>query len=359
MNKRIRYLVRREIRALFELKKTERLWHFPVLASLCVGIPLLIGLFFGKLNYAILSCTGGLVILYLPAAAPGKRMVTMLGCSLGFMLSLAIGLLFSFNAFVSSLMLGILAFGVHWITRYFNLKSPGNFFFIMLVSMGSCMPYQLSIIPQKVVLIGMGTLLACVLAFCYGQLLKQKKLTKKEVAPVPQRRYSSVIDSAIIGLVVGLSLLVAHLLQLSNPYWVPISCIAVMQGISTRHVWQRSLQRILGTYIGLGITWVILSFHLTPLSVCISILVLQFVVEMLIVRHYGLAVIFVTPLTLLLAEAGRAMSVNPATLVSARFIDIVLGSLIGALGGWVLYHRQLHAKAERQIRKVRIAVLRR
>lgn len=359
MNNRIRYLIRREIRTLFELKKTERLWHIPLLASLCVGIPLFVGLYLGKLQYAILSCTGGLVILYMPAAAQGKRMVTMLGCSLGFMLSFAIGILFSYNTLVSAGMLGVLAFGVHRVTRYFRLKPPGNFFFIMLVSMGSCMPYELSAIPRKVVLIGMGNILACLLAFCYGLLLTQKPVLKKEAPPVSEPRYAGIITSSIIGLVMGLSLLTAHVCKLSNPYWVPISCIAVMQGINTRHVWQRSLQRILGTCIGLGITWIILSFHLTPLSVCISILLLQFIVEMLVVRHYGLAVMFITPLTILLAEAGRAMSVNPGTLVSARFIDIVLGSLIGALGGWFLYHRQLHQKAGRQIRKMRVAVLRR
>lgn len=285
-------------------------------------------------------------------------MLGMVLCSLGFMASIAIGLAFSFNPIVSSGMLGLFSLVVHWITQHFNMKPPGNFFFIMLLSMGSSMPYHPETILLKTMMVGLGTLLACILALLYT-LLVIKRYPSKPLAPAAaKRRFAGVITSSIIGLVMGLSLLAAHLLKLNNPYWVPISCIAVMQGADKRHVWQRSLQRILGTFIGLGFAWLLLSFHLTALTVCISILVLQFVVEMLIVRHYGLAVIFITPLTLMLAEAGRAMTADPAALISARFVDIVLGSLIGAAGGWILYHRELHLRAERQLRKARVAVLR-
>ena len=38
----------------------------------------------------------------------------------------------------------------------------------------------------------------------------------------------------LIGLVMGSSLLIAYLLKLDNPYWIPISCIAVMQGADQR-----------------------------------------------------------------------------------------------------------------------------
>jgi len=36
-----------------------------------------------------------------------------------------------------------------------------------------------------------------------------------------------------------------------------MSCLAVMQGNSTRHIGLRATQRIVGTLAGLGITWVI------------------------------------------------------------------------------------------------------
>jgi uncharacterized membrane protein YccC len=102
----------------------------------------------------------------------------------------------------------------------------------------------------------------------------------------------------------------------------------------------------------------LLQFHPTPLSICISIFILQFIVEMLVVRQYGLAVIFITLLTVLLAEAGSAMTLDPNTLIPYRLLDIVIGSIIGAIAGWFIHHEQLRQRATRQLRKTRVAISR-
>lgn len=87
-------------------------------------------------------------------------------------------------------------------------------------------------------------------------------------------------------------------------------------------------------------------------------MVLQFIIEMLVVRHYGLAVIFITRLTLFMAEAGSAMTVDANTLISIRFVDILLGSVIGAIAGWFLHNEQLRHKAAGQMGKTRAIILR-
>jgi len=345
-------------RSLFELRQTERLWHIPLLASLCSGIPLLIGLYFQNLSYGILSCTAGLVILYLPSASLARRMITMLACSFGFMISFTIGIIFSFDPILSAVVLGLLAFGVQWTTTYFGMKPPGSFFFLMIASIASCMPFHLETIPNKVGLVGMGAMLACVLAFVYSFYIVRKYPARSEPVHIKIKKHHNTITAAITGFFVGLSLLIGNLLHLSNPYWVPISCLAVMQGVSLEHIWQRSFHRVLGTLIGLGFAWILLLRHLTPLTVCILIFVLQFIIEMLVVRHYGLAVIFITPLTILLAEAGSAINANPNVLIPSRLLDIVLGCVIGAIAGWFIHHEQLREKAERQLRKTRITLIR-
>lgn len=346
------------VRSLFELKQTERLWHIPLLASLCSGIPLLVGLYFKHLDYGILSCTAGLVILYLPVASLAQRMITMLTCSFGFMISFAVGVIFSFDPVTSSVVLGLLAFGVQWTATYFNMKPPGSFFFIMIASIASCLPFNMNTIPLKIGLIGMGAMLACVLALIYSVYIVQIYPGKAAPTPNTAPGYHNTISSAITGLFIGLSLLIGKLLHMNNPYWVPISCLAVMQGVTLEHIWQRSFHRILGTFIGLGFTWLLLLQHLTPIYICLLIFILQFIIEILVVRHYGLAVIFITPLTILLAEAGNAINADPNVLIPTRFFDIALGSVIGAIAGWFIHHEQLKEKAERQIRKTRIAIKR-
>ncbi|WP_276483132.1 FUSC family protein [Paraflavitalea pollutisoli] len=349
--------IEREWKALFQLKKTERLWHIPVLASLCVGIPLLAGVYFDKLNYGIIASTGGLVILYLPGGTVATRMITLIACSFGFMVAMAISLCFSFNPWMASIALGCFAFAVHWVKMYFHMKPPGSFFFIMIASIGSCMKFDLSAIPTRVGLIGMGTMLACILAFFYSLYITRVYPPKPET-PVEPKKYMDVVESIIVGVFMVLSILVGHLLHLNFPYWLPISCAAVMQGVSLQHVWQRSFHRILGTFVGLGFAWLLLQLHMTPLNICLSILVLQFIIEVLVVRHYALAVIFITPLTLFLAEAGGSLIDSPNQLITLRFLDITLGSLIGALGGWVLYHEQLYYHASRQLRRTKYVLTR-
>lgn len=358
MVEKLKVIIGRELKQLFQLKKTERLWHIPVLASLSTGIPLLIGFYTDRLDYGIQACIGGLVILYMPSTKLEHRMVTLLLCAFGFILSFAIGLAFSFNHYFSAIALGLYAFAVNWVTNYFRLQSPRNFFFIMLASMGSCMPFDLMNVPVKVGLVALGTMLACVLAFLYSLYIVKKYPNKLNVVVPQKRNYANITESIIIGGFIALSLFIAHAFKLENPYWVPISCLAIMQGVSGTHVWHRSFHRISGTFVGMGLTWLFLQLNLTPLNICISILLLQFVIEMLVVRHYGLAVIFITPMTVFLAEIGRGMQINPDQLISARLLDIVVGSLIGVLGGWLLHNQQLNYQAARQIRKTRVAILR-
>ncbi|MEI6946293.1 FUSC family protein [Paraflavisolibacter sp. H34] len=327
---------------LLEFKQTDRRWHFGVLAGLSVGIPLLAGYFTGHMPEGKLASLAGLVILYLHSHHLASRMLTLMACSFGIMVSFAVGLLFSFNPYGASLALGVFAFAVHGALYVLKmLRPPGNFFFIMVASTAICMPHHLATIPEKVGLVGIGTMVSCTLGLLYSLLTLKPSLPGPEVVTVVKNKEVHLVESLTFGLFVGLALLVAHLLQLENPYWAPTSCAAVMQGASTRHIWQRSVQRVGGTFIGLGLAWGILLLQPSQLALCLGIIGLQVTVELLVVRNYGLAVIFISILTILLAESGATLAHDPNDLLRARFFDILVGSLIGALGGWVLYHEGL------------------
>jgi uncharacterized membrane protein YccC len=54
---------------------------------------------------------------------------------------------------------------------------------------------------------------------------------------------------------------------------------------------------------------------------------LQFMAEMLVARNYSLALLFVTPLALLMSQLAHP--VEPAGLLAARAGETVIGALIG------------------------------
>ncbi len=357
MEKSVRSGLKEDLKSLVQFKKTERHWHIPVLAALCVGVPLLIGYFWGHVPDGILASISGMVILYIPFTPIANRMGTLMICSFGFIVSFIIGLFFSFNPIVASVVLGFYSFVIYWITKYFNLKPPGYFFFVLIISIAICMPFDPDNIPKKVGLITMGTVSTCMLAFIYSLLTLKKYSAQPEVIIVSKNSYAHFTEASIVGSFVGFSLLVSHFLKLDNPYWVPVSCAAVMQGVTSKHIWQRSIHRILGTFIGIGLAWLLLGTHMSALVMCISIVILQFVVEMLVTRHYGLAVVFITALTIFLAEGGHSIGGKPDIPIYARFLDITIGSSIGAVGGWFLYHQKLHRNVHKHLRRTRIQII--
>lgn len=352
-------IITNELRELMTLKKTDRIWQVPVLAALSVGIPLLVGLYVGNLSGGLLASLSGLVILYMPVKTTfAKRMIVMFTASFGFMASFALGLLFSFDLWVSSVVFGLFAFVVHYIVSYFKINPPGNFFFIMIGALAFCEPFDLSVVPIKLGYVGMGAMSACLLAlaFSFYTLWKGERRGQDEMKPeIRPNFYVNMVEAGIIGAIMFATLLLGQLLKFENPYWIPTSCLAVMQGASRYHIWQRTFHRVLGTFIGLGMCWLLLSLKTDPLYLCLSVMVLQGVVEVLVVRQYALAVIFITPLTIFLAEAADPLLQNPDALITARVIDISIGAAIGAVGGWLLHHEKIKHRAVRKIQKTNMA----
>jgi uncharacterized membrane protein YccC len=160
-----------------------------------------------------------------------------------------------------------------------------------------------------------------------------------------------LIESSIIATFVALSLLIARLLHLENPYWVPISCAAILQGGTFRAVWHRNVHRIVGTALGMGLSWFLFPSVPHPVAVVVTMVSLVFVVEYLVTRHYGLAVIFITPMTVCFAEFTSG-GVPIHGLFTARLLDIILGSLIGAAGGSILHHPEWCRGIECRLRRL-------
>ena len=264
------------LKELFEFRETNRKWHLAVLAGICVGVPLLTGFFSHSLADAKLASLAGLVILYVHEERTRDQMITLMICSFGIMLSFTVGVIFSFHPYWSALFLGLYAFGVHRALYLLGLhKPPGNFFFIMIASVAVCLPFEIDSIPHKIGLVGLGTMSSCILGFVYSLMTAKDHIIESASAKTVKSRQSNVVESVTFGFFIGLGLLIGRLLELDNPYWIPSSSAAVMQGISSKHIWQRSIQRVVGTFIGLIVTWLILRLHPTPLVICVSIVLFR------------------------------------------------------------------------------------
>ena len=343
-----------ELKNFFVLKSSVRSWHIPILAGLSVGIPLMVGIYFDQSKAALTASLAGLVILYMPITnSIFKRMLVMFVCSFGMMLSYSVGLIFSFNPIVAVLVFGTLAIVVHYVARTFNMKPPGSFFFIMIAAIAFMMPNDLSLAPQKIGIFTLGTMGAFLLALIYSLLIKHdlEENTSQLSIIIDRNPYHNGIESALVGLFMAISLAVSYIFEMNNGYWIPISALAVLQGANSYIVGKRAVHRILGTSVGLLLCFFILTNFNSNVGIAISIIVLQIMIELLIARHYALAVVFITPISILLAEAGTVNHVDPLVLIESRFLDILIGSAIGVVGGFFIYSQKVRVYTSLRVRK--------
>ncbi len=350
--RRVKTLLRTEWQHLTTVQHSERLWQMPAGAALATGLPLMVGAWFGRMDYGLISTLGGLVFLYTPDTPLYHRMVSLMACAFAMTACYALGVMSHFVLPLIVPALVVIAMLATMVARFYALGAPGSLFFIMAAAIGAYSPAAVPNVPLVVGLIFLGALLACLIAFLYSLIALRVRAPGPVLAlPTPTFDYV-VFDSVVIGAFVGISLALAQLFQLERPYWVPVSCLAVIQGASLRAVWNRQLHRVLGTGIGLLVSWALFLLPLTPWTIALTMVALSFVIEVAVVRHYGFAVIFITPLTILLAEAATLGSVPPTALIVARFHDTVLGSFVGLIGGACLHSAGFRAVAGRQLRRL-------
>lgn len=327
--------------AIFLFNKSNRPWHMPVAAGFCVGTPLFFGWYFNEIEPAKLISLAGLSFLYIQSDNLKQRMTIMMICCFGIMISYTVGLLGSVHPIVAPITLGLFSFAVHFCLYQLELtRPPGNFFFIMLASTGICSPFQPELIPEKIGFIGIGTMFTCAVALVYSLLTLRPQAHTLSIGN-KKSQHSVLIEAAIIGFVLMISLAIALTLKIDNPYWIPITCIAVMQGSSSKHIRIRGAQRVIGTFIGLGITWLIVLVSPGLLVTVIAITILQMVVEFLVVKNYAIAVVFITVLTIFLSESGKDWQLESNAIFASRMTDIAIGSIVGVIGGWILYHKKI------------------
>ncbi|MDN8547719.1 FUSC family protein [Microbacterium sp. NM3R9] len=117
-------------------------------------------------------------------------------------------------------------------------------------------------------------------------------------------------------------------------YWIVGAGIAVL-GVSTsrRVALSRGIHRALGTAVGAGVYLAIAFVPLPGIVLGVVLGALQFVVELVVVRHYALALLFITPLVLLIL--GAAGGSGPELAIE-RVVDTAVGAALGTLSSLIV-----------------------
>lgn len=145
--------------------------------------------------------------------------------------------------------------------------------------------------------------------------------------------------------------IIAYQFEFARPYWVPLSCVAVMSGSTIVTTYHRAIQRAFGTILGILVASLILATYPAGFIMAVFILILTFITELFIVKNYGLAALFFTPNALLMAESTSHGSFTFTYFASARLIDILIGSVIGLIGVFLVGRRSASSRLPHLITK--------
>ncbi len=337
--------------SLATFNRNPRPWHMPLVAAIAVSFPVLVGAYLHNLAMGLLASLGSMVILNLPYAGGLLfRMTAVLACSFGMVACFAVGLI---AHRVPILTVPLMMFITFWITlfsRYYKLSPPGGLFIIMAAAIALFMPASFSQIPDFIGLVALGALFSGIVACFYSLIL----VYGNTVAPVPEVMpvQDVLADSAIVSIFVALSLMVALVFEMPKPYWVPMSCYVIMLGMNFQSIWTKLVHRLVGTGVGILLAWLLLLLSPDAIGVAMIIFAVMFCIETLIVRHYGAAVVFITPLTIFLAEYSAAQPSPINEIIATRFWDTAAGCLMGILGGLVILSPAIKQKSQMVVNKV-------
>jgi len=189
----------------------------------------------------------------------------------------------------------------------------------ILVAVGALSAYFLVIAP---------------LILPFGHRHRGKGASLRDVFPfTPLDRETTLITARVVAAVTAAGV-VSLPLGVNRAYWVIMGAGAVLQASHVRRLTViRTVQRVLGTVAGVTLFALLTWLQPSGLWLVGVLALLQFAIEVVVGRNYGLALIFITPLALVIsAVAGTD---DPLGLAHERIGDTLLGALIALVVLWI------------------------
>ncbi|WP_104722309.1 FUSC family protein [Helicobacter mesocricetorum] len=340
---------------IFSWNKSDRLWQMPFFAGLGIAMILFVAAFLGRSDLGLIAIIGANIFLYVPDTPLYHKMILCMACSFGIITSFALGLIG--NTFPS--LIPIIVFLVTMISaqvvRYFSIGAPGFFFFTFAMILGTYIPLKVEDYPMAIGLVALGTMVANVMVLLYALSVIYifKSHIAKHIPKIGEFGFGVIIiDPIIIAFFVSFAMALQGFLELDRGYWVGVSCAAVLTAVTFKQIWIKQFQRILGTIVGVSLAYILLHFTFTPFEFALLMMVLMFCAEFFVVRNYALAMVFLTPYSTYLAEMSSFMDYDPDVIIQARVLDISIGSIIGLIGGAMIYWSALRRVLEKIAYKV-------
>jgi hypothetical protein len=216
-----------------------------------------------------------------------------------------------------------IAFAGSHLARAQDWHPPGSLFLVFAFGGCSAAPHVLGdVVPAVAVTVG-SAVFALVVGAVGGLVTGPRRPKAPPLPLVWSWSWLPVRDSVAV-LVAGAT---AVGLGIGHPYWAMVSAVAPLGARGVTGQLGRAVHRVVGTLLGLLPAAALLALDLRGVALVLLVAVLQFATELLVGRNYGLALLFITPLALLMGQTAH--HVRAGGLLLDRGVETVVGSVVG------------------------------
>ncbi|PVE96978.1 FUSC family protein [Microbacterium sp. TPD7012] len=312
-------------------------WPLALQAALGIGVPIAVMALLGQPALGYIAASGAFTVLYLGSAPTVDRARALPLIAAGLMLSAVLGVLVAESPWLVSAGVIVVAVASAGLAFGFRLGPPGPLFFVLVFGLSAHVVAASDVSPLVYV-----TALAAGCAFSYAvaltPLLSARARAKtarrlNALLPGPALDAGSRVLLLRVAIVAVVGVLLGLVIDPARTYWIVGSAVAVIGDAAARGAaFQRGLHRMLGTVVGAGVYAALALLHPSGLRLALLLAALQFLIELVVVRHYALALVFITPLVLLLTGAATG-EIGAMDVAGERIVDTLVGAVLGAASG--------------------------
>ena len=340
--------VREQVRALHRLEPANNDHLAALRVALSVAVPSLLLLAAGRTDLIIYAVFGALTGMYGRSEPHQLRLRHQAQAALVLLTGVAVGVALSVNHIHSWWLVAVEAtlagVGSVYSDRV-RLKPNGPFFGIL--ALGACASVPAQVPWYAAMLIACGSALFSI-AIGFSGWMRRRTWEPGATRTVPPRSAAGTRELALHAARYVLAVAAAGTVGVASgsghPHWAMAAAAVPLAGADLPSSVRRGVHRIVGTFLGLAVTAVVLlpgPWTLAALYpafqepvhqaqvLALLVVLFQFATELFMTRHYGLAMVWFTPVILLMTQL--ASPAEPRILILDRAVETLVGALMGIL----------------------------
>ncbi|WP_404381322.1 FUSC family protein [Knoellia locipacati] len=295
-------------------------------AGISVAVPLLTVVALGRTPWAVYAAFGAFTSLYGRNHVHLPRAVMQATAAVGLVTCVALGALLAAGS-AGPWVLVLAAVGVAGLgsvaSTVLDWHPSGPLFLIFALGTVSATDAAWSDVPVAIFV----SAASAAFALAVGSI--GAVVARTPSRPRPRLASPRSPDPLRYMLAVAVAGAVATAAGLGHPWWAMVAAAAPLSVRGRSHQALRAGHRIAGTLLGLLTSIPLLLLELDPVPLVLVVVVLQVVTELLVGRNYGLALLFITPMALLMGQLGTAHS-SPDLLLD-RGVETLIGAAAAVL----------------------------